>query len=189
MEIPCRCKWPEKAVSNPQCHAAGQNLRPRSSQRRVRRARNHFFKPNRLHCEPRRHFDDRNERRRHRDHVDHVSSHQALDQRRVLVGVRVVVMLIALTTAGNFLLMLMTSLRVRPMAMIHRRHFRHTTAITDKAVMQPKDLRPQHRHKGEECETDMDRGAHWRGEYRPASEMSNGISFTDSASAVWPRCG
>lgn len=115
---------------------------------------------NRLHSQPRRHFDDRNEWRRHRDHVDHMASRQALDQRRVLMRVRIVVMLIMLTTAGNLLLMLMTGLRVRTMAMIHRRHLRHPATIAHKAAMHPKHLPPQHRREGEQGESGMERGAH-----------------------------
>ena len=162
--MPCRWVWPEKAVSNPQRNRAGQNIRPRSSSRHVipmqHRAKIASANQNRLHSQPRRHFDDRNERRRHRDHVDHMASRQALDQRRVLMRVRIVVMLIMLTTAGNLLLMLMTGLRVRTMAMIHRRHLRHPAAIAHKAAMQPKHLRPQHRREGEQGESGMERGAH-----------------------------
>jgi hypothetical protein len=35
-------------------------------------------------------------------------------------------------------------------AMIQARHLRSTSAITHKPTMQPKHLRPQHRHGGEQ---------------------------------------
>lgn len=114
---------------------------------------------------------------------------QALYKRGVLMRVGIVVMLIALAAAGKFFFVLMTGIGVRPMAVIRRRHLRHIAAIAHKAAMQPKHLRPQHRRKGEQGESGMKRGAHRRGGYRPALKMSNGISFTDSASAAWPRCG
>ena len=161
MDMPCRWVWPEKAVSNPQRDRVCQDLRPRSSSRHVlpmhHRAESTLANYNRLRCEPFGHLDDGHERRGHGDKVDHVSSHQALDERRVLVRVLIVVVIMM---AGRFFLVLMTGLRVRTMTMIHRRDLRHPTAVTHKAAMQPKHLRPQHRRKGEQGEDEVNHGAH-----------------------------
>ena len=73
------------------------------------------------------------------------------------VGIVVVILM-----AGRFFLVIVTVTGVRPMAMIGLRHFLRVAAVTHKAAMQTKHLRPQHRHKGEQREASVDRGAHGR---------------------------
>lgn len=145
-----------------------------------------FLPKNQLHSVPGGHFDDRGKWRRGGDHFSHISGHQTLDQRHVLVCVGIIIVILM---AGSSPLVRVAIIRVRTVAMFDLRHLLSATAIKHKPAMHPKHPRPWHLPQGEPREADMDREAQERGGYRPALERSDGISFTDSASDVWPRCG
>ena len=95
-------------------------------------------------------------------HARDVTGDERFDQRRVLVRVRFVSMIILIMMAGGVLLVIVTGLRVGPVAMIKRSELRHTAAIAQESAMQAKHLRPKHRRKGDQGEAEAKRGTHGR---------------------------
>jgi hypothetical protein len=142
-----------RLISNPQCNGARQHLRPSSATAIISR---------------RRRVGDgdliqRNERRdglKCGDHSLHGRYHErrlnrlllrlhGLSQRRVLVTVRFIRMIILIVSRSGSL-MIVTGDAVRSVAMIHRGDFHLAAAVTNIPAHHPKHLRPTQRKKRED---------------------------------------